>query len=129
LLNHYDINTGQYSSLVNVPTSPSHPIGVASETTSLGNIDTLEWAVSKAIGNLDFGLTGYYQQQVTATQGPTFNGPTWQGERIHVAGIGPEIGYAFPQWGLDASLRYAYEFTAMDHSQGNLITLTVTKSF
>lgn len=95
----------------------------------MGDIDTLEWGVSKAVGNVDLGLTGYYQQQVTATQGPTFNGPTWRGERVRVAGIGPEVEYTCPEWGVTASLRYAYEFTAMDHSQGNLITLSLTKGF
>lgn len=129
LLNHYDINTEQYSSLVTVPTSASNPLGVASMDTTLGDIYTLEWAISKTINNLDLGLTGYYQQQVTDTEGPTFNGPTWQGERIHVAGIGPEIGVALPKWGLVASLRYAYAFSALDHPQGNLVTLTIKKSF
>lgn len=129
LLNHYDINTKQYSSLVIVPVSPSTPSGVASFDTTLGDIYTLEWAISKTIKNVDVGLTGYYQQQVTDTDGPKFNGPTWQGERIHVAGIGPEVGVTLPKWGLSASLRYAYEFSAMDHPQGNLITLTIKKTF
>jgi hypothetical protein len=130
LLNHYEINTEQYRSLVNVPPSPSAPLGIASFGTTLGDIYTLEWAVSKTfVKGMDIGLTGYYQQQVTGTQGPTFNGPTWQNERVHVAGIGPEVKADFPKWGLSTSLRYAYEFTAMDHPQGNLITLTVTKSF
>jgi hypothetical protein len=130
LLNHYDINTAQYSSLVNVNVSPSHPLGIASEDTTLGNIDTLEWAVSKTITkSVDIGLTGYYQQQVTDTEGPTFNGPTWKNEKIHVAGIGPEIRAYSKKWGLSGSLRYAYEFSAMDHPQGNLVTLTIIKSF
>ena len=104
--------------------------GVASLDTTLGDIYTLEWAISKTVvPGVDVGLTGYYQQQVTATEGPTPNGPTWQNERIHVAGIGPEVGVTLPKWGLSASLRYAYEFSAMDHPQGHLINLTVTKSF
>jgi len=126
LLNHYDINTAQYSGLYYEPT----PSGVASLDTTLGDIYTLEWAVSKTVvRGVDVGLAGYYQQQVTATEGPTPNGPTWQNERIHVAGIGPEVGVTLPKWGLSASLRYAYEFSAMDHPQGHLINLTVTKSF
>ena len=130
VLNHYDINTKQYSTLVVVPVSPSHPFGIASEDTTLGDIYTLEWAVSKTIlKGVDVGITGYYQQQVTDTEGPTFNGPTWKNERIHVAGIGPEIKGEYAKWGLSGSLRYAYEFFAMDHPQGNLITLTITKSF
>jgi hypothetical protein len=50
-------------------------------------------------------------------------------ERLHVAGIGPKISATFPQWGLAGSLRYAYEFSAMDHPQGQAIQLTLTKSF
>jgi hypothetical protein len=129
LVNHYDINTEQYSTLINVPVSASAPLGVGSVGTTLGNIYTLEWSASKTIKNVNLGLTGYYQQQVTDTQGPTFNGPTWAGERIHVAGIGPEIGLSLPNSGWSASLRYAYEFSAMDHPQGNLITLAIKKSF
>jgi hypothetical protein len=103
---------------------------IVSRDTTLGNIYTLEWAVSKTIvKGVDVGLTGYYQQQVTSTEGPTSNGPTWQDERIHVAGIGPEISANYAKWGLSASLRYDYEFSAMDHPQGNLINFTVTKSF
>jgi hypothetical protein len=126
LLNRYEINTAQYSDLYVAP----YPQNVASLSTTLGNIYTLEWAVSKTVvKGMDVGLTGYYQQQVTATEGPTVYGPTFLSERVHVAGIGPEVKVDFPKWGLAASLRYDYEFTAMDHPQGNLITLTVTKSF
>ena len=129
ILNHFDINMEQYSSLVTTTVSPAHPLGITSIGTTLGDINTLEWAVSKSIRNFDLGVTGYYQQQVTATQGPMFNGPTYGNEWIHVAGIGPEIQYAYAPWGLSASLRYAYEFTAMDHTQGHLINLTFSKSF
>lgn len=127
LLNHYDINTEQYHTVV---ADPSAPYGLGSVSTTLGNIYTLEWAVSKTVWkNVDVGLTGYYQQQVTDTQGPTPNGPTWKDERIHVAGIGPEIKASYVKLGLSGSLRYAYEFSAMDHPQGNLLTLTITKTF
>jgi hypothetical protein len=125
LFNHYEINMAQYSTSVITAGG-----GTASEDTTLGNIYTLEWAVSKTIAKtVDIGLTGYYQQQVTDTEGPAPNGPTWNGEKIQVAGIGPEIGVTFPKLGLWASLRYDYEFSAMDHPQGHLVNLTVTKSF
>lgn len=130
LLNRYEINMEQYSDLYNVPVSPSNPSGIGSLSTTLGDIYTLEWAVSKTVmPGMDVGLTGYYQQQVTPTEGPTWYGPTYFGERVHVAGIGPEINVNFPKSGFSILLRYAYEFTAMDHSQGSLVTLTLTKSF
>jgi hypothetical protein len=99
------------------------------KNSTLGDIYTIEGAISKAIENLNFGLTGYYQQQVTDTKNPTFLGPTFGSERVHVAGIEPEVGFVLPKSGWSASLRYAYEFTAMDHPQGNLITLAIRKSF
>ena len=124
LLNHYDINTAQYSTLVNAAGG-----SVVSEDTTLGNIYTLEWAISKTIvKDVDVGVTGYYQQQVTDTENPGGFGPTYYDERIHVAGIGPEVCLTVPQWGLSASLRYAYEFSAMDHPEGHLINLSITKS-
>jgi len=126
LLNNYEINMAQYSDKY-VAASPPY---VTTLDTTLGDIYTLEWAISKSIKkNVDLGLTGYYQQQVTDTQGPTWFGPTYNSEKIHVAGIGPEIKLASEKWGLSGSLRYAYEFSALDHPQGNLITLTLLKSF
>jgi hypothetical protein len=116
LLNRYEINTVQYSDL--------YGAGVRRDTTP-GDDYTLEWALSKTIRkNVDVGITGYYQQQMTDTQGPTF-----MDARFHVAGIGPEVVVAFPKLGLDASLRYAYEFASKDHPQGHLTTLSLTKSF
>jgi hypothetical protein len=129
ILNHFDINTAQYSTEVEATISPLPLLGEASANTTLGDIYTLEWAVSKSIKSFDSGLTGYYQQQVTATQGPAFAGPTWEGERIRIAGIGPEVQYTYEPWGLAASLRYDYEFAAMDHPEGHLINFTLSKSF
>jgi hypothetical protein len=130
VLNHYDINTAQYSSLIEVIPSPAHPLGIAPFDTTIGDIYTLEWGVSKTlVKRLDVSMTGYYQQQVTPTEGPTTYGPTGPGQRIHVAGVGPEVGVTIPKWGLETSLRYDYEFSAEDHPQGHLINLTITKSF
>lgn len=126
LLNHYEINMAQYSDLYSTSTPPYY----ASRSTTPGETYTLEWAISRTLFDyLDAGLTGYYQQQVTATEGPTWWGPTFMMERSHVAGIGPEISATCPEWGLTGSLRYAYEFSAMDHPQGQAIHLTVTKTF
>jgi hypothetical protein len=135
LLNHFDINTEQPSTRAGVTSTfptrngPVPAFFLAPASTTLGDIYTLEWAVSKSIKDVDVGLTGYYQQQVTDTLGPTLNGPTWGDEMVHVAAIGPEIQYNCERWGMSASLRYDYEFSAMDHTRGNLINLTVSKSF
>jgi hypothetical protein len=130
ILNHFDINTEQHKTLIYPQLGPpSTKIDSISDNSTLGDIYTLEGAISKTIKNVDFGLTGYFQQQVTDTKDPTFLGPTFGKERIHVAGIGPEIGLSLPNSQWFVSLRYAYEFSAMDHPQGNLITLAIKKSF
>jgi hypothetical protein len=130
VLNHYDLNTAQYGTLYNVTPSTSHPLGIAPFATTPGDIYTLEWGISKMVAKrLELGLTGYYQQQVSRTEGPAPFGPTGPGQEIHVAGIGPELVVTFPGCGLRASLRYDYEFSAEDHPQGHLVNLTLTKSF
>jgi hypothetical protein len=116
ILNRYEISTEEYSDLYNVTVSSSHPRGVASLNSTPGDIYTIELAVSKTVvDGLDIGVTGYYQKQVTAAEGPTWFGPTFLYERVHVAGVGPEIKYDYAKWKLSGSLRYAYEFSAMDH--------------
>jgi len=115
-LNRYEINTVQYSGL--------YGTGVRRDTTP-GDDYTLEWAFSKAITKtVDIGIVGYYQQQVTDTQGPTF-----MTQKFHIAGVGPEANVMYEKWGLSGSLRYAYEFSASEHPQGHTIALTLTKSF
>ena len=124
LVNHYEINMEQYTDYANPY------LGIQPTSTTLGDIYTLEWAVSKTvIKDVNVGITGYFQQQVTSTDGPTWYGPTFLDERVHVAGIGPEIRAEIPSCGLGVSLRYAYEFSALDHPQGQMTTLTITKSF
>jgi hypothetical protein len=130
MLNRYEINQAEYSDLYYVPVSPSHPRGAGALNSTPGNIFTMELAASKTIAEgVEIGVTGYYQKQTTAAQGPTWFGPTFLDERVHVAGAGPEIKFESAKWGLSGLLRYDYEFSAMDHPQGSLVTVTLTKSF
>jgi hypothetical protein len=125
LLGHYEFNTWQY-----LQTDPLPGGGFGREGDTPGDVFTLEWAASKTFAKaIDVGLTGYYQQQVTDTTVASYFAPSYLNQLVDVAGLGPEIGVHLPKWGLAVSLRYAYEFTANDRPQGDLITLTIKKTF
>ena len=125
VLTRYEISTEQF--LQSVPTSSTTS---TSQYDTPGDTFTLEWAASKTIvDHVNVGLSGYYQQQVTDTETPASISNSYLNHLVDVAGIGPEIGVTIPQWGLAASLRYAYEFTSNDRPEGNQITLTLRKTF
>jgi len=87
-----------------------------------GDAYTLEWGISKGLcQELDVGVVGYYQQQVTGNS---------TGEPLNrVAAIGPEVSAYFLKEMLFISVRYNYEFMAESRAQGNSIALTITKRF
>jgi hypothetical protein len=90
-----------------------------------GQVYTAEWGLSKSLRQgLDIGLIGYYQQQTTKDSGLT---ATTKLDRK--LGIGPEINAFWPKAGLFTSIRYAYEFAAVERPEGHLVTLTLTKPF
>ena len=93
--------------------------------TNPGQVFTTEWGLSKSLRpGLDVGFIGYYQQQVTEDSGPTAT--TKLDRKI---GVGPEISAFWPQIGMFTSIRYAYEFAAVERPEGQLVTLTLTKPF
>lgn len=90
-----------------------------------GQVYTLEWGFSKSLNpGLDVGLIGYYQQQITKDSGLT---ATTKLDRK--LGVGPEINAFWPKLKLFTSIRYAYEFEAVERPEGHLVTLTLTKVF
>ena len=90
-----------------------------------GQVYTAEWGLSKAVSKtVDVGFIGYYQQQVTKDSGPFAS--TKLDRKV---GVGPEINVLWPKAGLFTSLRYAYEFAAVERPEGHLFTLTLTKVF
>lgn len=90
-----------------------------------GQVYTLEWGFSKSLNpGLDVGLIGYYQQQTTKDSGPTATT-----KRDRKFGIGPELNAFWPKLKLFTSVRYAYEFEAVERPEGQLLTLTLTKLF
>jgi hypothetical protein len=93
--------------------------------TDPGQVFTTEWGLSKSLRpGLDAGLIGYYQQQVTEDSGETASD-----ELDRKIGIGPELSVFWPKLVLFTSVRYAYEFAAVERPEGQLITLTLTKPF
>ncbi len=90
-----------------------------------GQVYTAEWGLSKSLNpGMDIGLIGYYQQQTTKDSGPTAT--TKLDRKI---GLGPEFSAFWPKWKLFTSIRYAYEFDAVERPEGHLVTLTLTKVF
>jgi hypothetical protein len=90
-----------------------------------GQVYTAEWGISKSLNpGLDVGLIGYYQQQTTKDSGATATT-----KRDRKIGLGPEINAFWPKWKLFTSVRYAYEFEAVERPEGHLVTLTLTKLF
>ena len=123
LLHHLEFNSVQVGFVENNPNS-SQSTGPRYENFPCVTY-TLEYGVSKTVlTNIDVGVSGYYQKQFTDSRAAaaTFN-------NSEVAGIGPEISASIPDWGVTASLRYAYEFTAYHRPQGHTVNLTLTKMF
>ena len=93
--------------------------------TDPGQVFTTEWGLSKSLRQgLDVGFIGYYQQQVTEDTGKHATS-----ELDRKIGVGPEISAFWPQLGMFTSIRYAYEFAAVERPEGHLITFTLTKPF
>lgn len=88
-----------------------------------GDTLSLEYGVGKGVAkNIEIGLVGYFQQQVTGDFG---SGASNDKDRVFA--LGPEISTFCPKLGTFFSLRYLREFAAEDHTEGNTITLTITK--
>ena len=99
-----------------------YEINMEHDGLSKGQAYTLEWGASRAvIPNIEAGLAGYYQGQVTSTTGGL--------PRDRVAGLGPEISAFCPKIATGVSLRYAYEFMAEERLQGHTVALTLTRRF
>lgn len=114
VLNRYEINT-QNEDLEITP----------------GDQYTVEWGLSYTVKkNIDIGLVGYYQQQVTDDSGPGVSALGFNRDlHDHVVALGPEISVFCPKLAIFASLRYEREFAAKDRPEGNLVVLTLTKRF
>jgi hypothetical protein len=91
-----------------------------------GQVYTLEFGLSKALSpTLDVGVVGYWQQQTTDDKGLQATST----ELDRKLGLGAEVSGLCPTLAMFTSLRYAYEFDAVDRPEGHLVTLTLTKRF
>jgi len=94
---------------------------------TLGDDFHFEWGIGKTLAKIwDVGLTGYCHWQVTDDSG---SGVIWdKSEHDHVYAVGPEVSVFIPPATLFVSLRSQWEFGAVDRSEGNVTTLTLTKT-
>lgn len=87
-----------------------------------GDSYTVEFAASKTLAKVyDVGVSGYYQQQVTESDG--------QSGLPSTIALGPEVAVVFPKVMTFLSLRWLHELASHDRPEGDTITLTVTKKF
>ncbi len=126
ILNHYEMNCRQPAEKIKI--SSNFPFFKHVFYDAPSSTYTLECAAGKTIfENIDLGVTGYYQQQFSdETTHRAHHNPN---QDAYVLGAGPEIATRIPQWNLAMSLRYAYEFTAYNRPQGNMIDLSATVKF
>jgi hypothetical protein len=95
-----------------------------------GNTYTVDFGLSRTLcKNIDAGVSGYYQQQITDDSGPGLPANYNRGLHDRVVGVGPEISTFCPKLGMFISARYAYEFAAEDRPEGQAVVVTVTKRF
>lgn len=90
-----------------------------------GHALTIEWGVGYNVAkNVDLGVVGYYQGQVTKDSGHGADN-----HRDWVASVGPEVSTFCPCIGVFTSVRYLYEFAAANRLQGHTAVVTLTKRF
>jgi hypothetical protein len=88
-----------------------------------GQAYTLEWGIGYAAAkNIELGVVGYYQQQITKDSG---NDST--DIKDNVVAVGPELNMFWPKLGLFTSVRYNYEIASEGRLQGHTVTITLTK--
>ena len=87
-----------------------------------------EWGIGKTLAEVwDIGLAGYCHWQITDDSGSDVNWDKGVHDRVHA--VGPEISVFSPCLKLLFSIRSLFEFKAVDRSEGNITTLTLTKIF
>ncbi len=85
-----------------------------------------EWSVAKSFNNiLELGAVGSCQWQITDDSGRV--GIVDKGARVYAAG--PEVSGTISQINLTFSLRSLWEFGAVNHTQGNMTSLSIKKVF
>jgi len=88
-----------------------------------------EWGVGKTFMRIiDVGVAGYCHWQITDDSGDgTSSYDTGIHDRIFAAG--PELGVFIPPATLAVTVRWAHEFAAIDRTEGDTVSLVLTKIF
>jgi hypothetical protein len=74
---------------------------------------------------LEIGPAGYYEWQVSASNGGTSD----PSSRTHVGGIGGQLGVTYVPWNLILNFRGFYEYYADERVQGSSFSINVVKKF
>jgi hypothetical protein len=124
VLNNYEFNCQTLSSKWKTVSQPNQPPEIMRvSTSSPSSTYTLEWEISRSfLNDLNAGIFGYYQKQFTPEGNVLFN-------YSEAFGIGPEFMANIKRWDLSISLRYAYEFSAFNRPQGDMVNLSIIKRF
>lgn len=95
-----------------------------------GDTYSMEWGISKSLTKeIEVGVAGYYQQQMNDDTGRGAFFDSTRESHDRVLGIGPEVSMFCSRLKTFFSLRYAYEFAAVDRSEGHRVNLTLTRRF
>lgn len=92
-----------------------------------GNDFHFEWGIGKSFAKVwEAGIAGYSQWQVSDDSG---SDAVNKGVHDQVHAIGPEVSVFIPSFKVGVNLRALFEYGAKDRTEGNVITLTITKIF
>ena len=75
---------------------------------------------------LEVGPAGYYEWQVSDTQGSLTESPSG---RTHVAAVGGQVGLTYVPWNLILNFRGMHEYYAEDRVQGSSFSINLLKKF
>jgi hypothetical protein len=94
--------------------------------TTPGNHFHFEWGVGKTFDKVfTIGAAGYCSWQTTRDTGKNVTND----HRERMYAVGPEIGFAIPDWQFQVSLRALFEFENRNAPQGVTTALVLTKAF
>ena len=84
----------------------------------------LDYALAKKISNFNFGLTGYYYQQVTDDEA---NGVTVSDNKGRVVALGPALKYDYKNMAF--SLKYQFETAVENRPEGENLWVKFVYAF
>lgn len=109
----------------------SFPMTNSATNYRTGHVFSMDWAVAKYISpRLEIGITGTYQQQLTADDRPASYGPMQNGNRYGNAALGPVISYVLPNdWGMIKAKYLAPQFYVRNGIKSQMLVVVWGKKF